>query len=72
MELIVTPSLVGVETSAVVQALAHSHLRLDEAPQAYASAWRRMAVREAVGDEDADPHEPGASSRLIAAPRVAR
>jgi hypothetical protein len=64
VELSVTPPLVGVETSAVAQALARSHLRFDETPESYSSAWRRTALLEAVGDEAADPHEPGASSRI--------
>jgi hypothetical protein len=49
----VTPRLPDRELAALEQALARAGTRLGHVPDAYVSAWRRAAAREATRNEPA-------------------
>jgi hypothetical protein len=55
MSLTLTPPVPQLDLNALRQALTRAGVRVDAAPEAYASAWRRAAAREATLGESASP-----------------
>jgi hypothetical protein len=58
MGLEVSPQPGDSELAAIRLALACADVRLDGQPALYTSAWRRAALREAIGDEPEPEPEP--------------
>ena len=55
VELEIRPEPDDADRAAIEAAVEAATDARERAPAAYSSAWRRMALRESVGEEDVDP-----------------